>query len=228
MSKIDQGIAVGSIPLLRRAVIEENSAWQIVCVFERAAAFALLILALPLIAICAAIIGIRCRRTPLIAHRRVGRNRAPLWVLKLRTMWGPETRRQKACGAIEYIREHSGPECKLENDPRVPGGFPRFLRRHSIDELPQLWHVMLGDMSLVGPRPLTEGELRRHYGASTEEVLSVRPGLAGLWQISGRNRLSYADRRRLDLEFVRQRSPGMYLRILLRTLPEVVRGRNSW
>jgi lipopolysaccharide/colanic/teichoic acid biosynthesis glycosyltransferase len=83
-------------------------------------------------------------------------------------------------------------------------------------------------MSLVGPRPMTERELRKYYGAHTDEILRLRPGLAGLWQISGRNRLSYADRRRLDLEFVRNRSLGMYMGILLRTVPEVLRGQNSW
>ena len=223
-----QGIDLGSIPLLRRAFVEENSGWQIVCAFERAAAFGLFVATLPLVLLCSAIVAIRSGRTPLIAHRRVGRNGAPLWVIKLRTMWGSDSPEHQPRGFIEYIDDQGGPECKLEDDPRVPGRFPQFLRRHSIDELPQFWHVMVGEMSLVGPRPLTERELRRHYGVSTEEVLRVRPGLAGLWQISGRNRLSYAERRRLDLEFVRHRSLSMYVQILLRTVPEVLRGQNSW
>ena len=129
---------------------------------------------------------------------------------------------------MEYIADDRGPECKLENDPRVPGRFPQFLRRHSIDELPQLWHVISGEMSLVGPRPVTERELHKYYGVHADEIIRLRPGLAGLWQISGRNRLTYADRRRLDLEFVRNRSLGMYVAILLRTVPEVLRGQNSW
>jgi lipopolysaccharide/colanic/teichoic acid biosynthesis glycosyltransferase len=129
---------------------------------------------------------------------------------------------------VEYIDDERGPEGKLENDPRVPGKFPQFLRRHSIDELPQLWHVIAGEMSLVGPRPVTQRELRKYYGAHADEVLRVMPGLAGLWQISGRNRLTYDDRRRLDLEFVRNRSVKMYVGILLRTIPEVLRGQNSW
>jgi lipopolysaccharide/colanic/teichoic acid biosynthesis glycosyltransferase len=149
-------------------------------------------------------------------------------VLKLRTMWDPQAGGEGRSGAVEYIDDEGGPECKLENDPRVPGRFPQFLRRHSIDELPQLWHVIWGEMSLVGPRPLTERELRKHYGVHSGEVLRVRPGLAGLWQISGRNRLSYADRRRLDIEFVRNRTFGMYFQILVRTVPEVLRGQNSW
>jgi lipopolysaccharide/colanic/teichoic acid biosynthesis glycosyltransferase len=219
---------LGTIPLFRRAVVEEHSCWQIVCVCERAAALPLLILTLPVTLISALIIRILSGRTPLIAHRRVGRNGATLWVLKLRTMWDPQAGGEGHSGVVEYIDDEGGPECKLENDPRVPGRFPQFLRRHSIDELPQLWHVIWGEMSLVGPRPLTERELRKHYGVHCGEVLRVRPGLAGLWQISGRNRLSYADRQRLDIEFVRNRTFGMYFRILLRTVPEVLRGQNSW
>jgi len=110
----------------------------------------------------------------------------------------------------------------------VSNWFARFCRRHSIDELPQLWHVIRGEMSLVGPRPVTDTEMRRYYDSDAMEVLQVKPGIAGLWQTSGRNRLTYAERRALDLEFVRHRSPRMYLRILLRTLPEVWSGSNSW
>ncbi len=149
-------------------------------------------------------------------------------MLKLRTMWGNGEDGGADSGWVEYIADESGPERKLEKDPRVPDGFAQFLRRHSIDELPQLWHVISGEMSLVGPRPLTESELQKYYGVHADEVLRLKPGLAGLWQISGRNRLSYAERRRLDLEFVRKRSLGMYASILVRTIPEVFFGQNSW
>lgn len=109
-----------------------------------------------------------------------------------------------------------------------PHRFARFCRRHSLDELPQLLHVMRGEMSLVGPRPLTAGEIRSQYGTDAAEILSLKPGISGLWQISGRNRLTYEQRRRLDLEFVRNRSLRMYTRILLRTVPEVWGGGNTW
>lgn len=87
---------------------------------------------------------------------------------------------------------------------------------------------MRGEMSLVGPRPLTAGEIRSQYGTDAAEILSLKPGISGLWQISGRNRLTYEQRRRLDLEFVRNRSLRMYTRILLRTVPEVWGGGNTW
>ena len=83
-------------------------------------------------------------------------------------------------------------------------------------------------MSLVGPRPLTREEMRAHYASDAPEVLSVKPGITGLWQVMGRSRLTYPQRRRLDLFLVRKRSARLYAAILLRTLPEVLAGRNSW
>jgi exopolysaccharide production protein ExoY len=80
----------------------------------------------------------------------------------------------------------------------------------------------------VGPRPVTPAELREHYGAGAESILEVKPGIAGLWQVSGRNRLTYSERRDFDAEFVRRRSLGMYAKIVLRTIPEVLRGAHSW
>ena len=148
-----------------------------------------------------------------------------LWMLKLRTMWDSD--RVPGSGWIERI-DDAGPALKTPRDPRVGSRFAQFCRRHSIDELPQLWHVVRGEMSLVGPRPMTAGELRKHYGSDADEILRVKPGLAGLWQISGRSRLSYAERRRLDLKLVRERNAAMYAAILLRTVPEVLTGENAW
>jgi lipopolysaccharide/colanic/teichoic acid biosynthesis glycosyltransferase len=147
-------------------------------------------------------------------------------MLKLRTMWDRETQ-PPASAWIERIADDRGPALKSPFDPRVPHPFARFCRRHSLDELPQLLHVLRGEMSLVGPRPLTAAEIRTHYGTDAAEILALKPGIAGLWQTCGRNRLTYEQRRRLDLEFVRSRSLGMYARILLRTVPEVWRGGNT-
>ena len=147
-------------------------------------------------------------------------------MLKLRTMWPASTGARAAW--VERIDDDSGPDLKTAGDPRVTSRFARFCRRHSIDELPQLWHVVTGEMSLVGPRPMTERELQRHYGEDADEILTAKPGLAGLWQVSGRNRLTYEERRRLDLRMVRERNSAMYFGILLRTLPELLNGENSW
>jgi len=195
-------------------------------VFERLAAVVLLAAALPIIAGAALVLWMISGRSPFIAHRRVGWQGAELWMLKLRTMWGSV---ETASGEwVERISDEDGPALKGARDPRISSKFARFCRRHSIDELPQLWHVLTGEMSLVGPRPMTARELRRHYGSDVNVILSVKPGLAGLWQVSGRNRLTYLERRRLDLLLVRERTLVMYFGILLRTVPEVLNGENSW
>jgi exopolysaccharide production protein ExoY len=183
----------------------------------------------PLLAIVAGVITLLSGRTPLIAHRRVGWRGATLWMLKFRSMWGNSVGRSgRVSGLVEYIEDESGPKKKQEDDPRVVNWFARRCRRHSIDELPQLWHVIRGEMALVGPRPLTAAEVRQHYGVDAGEMLSLKPGIAGLWQSLGRNRLSYERRRELDLEFVRKRSVRMYMRIVMRTIPEVLTGANTW
>jgi exopolysaccharide production protein ExoY len=169
-------------------------------------------------------------RSPLIAHRRLGLNGEPFWIYKLRSMWDHRdpARPQAATGWIEYLNDTGVPVFKNAPDPRVTSRLAAFCRRYSVDELPQLLQVATGRLCLVGPRPLTPRELDAYYGADCSEVLSVRPGLTGLWQVMGRNRLTYAQRRRLDLFFVRKRSMGLYLRILLRTPGRVLSGRDAW
>jgi lipopolysaccharide/colanic/teichoic acid biosynthesis glycosyltransferase len=224
---------LASIPVPRQVAPIQEFTWQTVAVCERLASVALFTALSPLLLASAVTLSLLSGRVPLIAHRRVGWRGATLWMLKLRTMWNPGTGgtgQPTGCisGWIEYIDDGDGPELKQPGDARVSNWFARLCRKHSIDEMPQLWHVMRGEMSLVGPRPVTDAEIQRHYGTYADEVLQVKPGLAGLWQISGRNRLSYAERRRLDLRYVRGRSVRMYLRILLRTIPEVWSGANSW
>jgi len=218
---------LASITVYRPVPAERDLLWRALEVCERVAAALLFLALLPVILGSALAIRALSGRSPWIAHRRVGWQGSVLWMLKLRTMW-PDHEAQCAAGSVEYIDDVEGPAGKHAADPRVTHWFARFCRRHSIDELPQLWHVIAGEMSLVGPRPVTLTELRRFYGDDAEEVLGVKPGLAGLWQVSGRNRLTYAERRRLDLKLVRERSIRLYLRILLRTVPEVWSGENTW
>lgn len=221
---------MASIPVPRQVAAVEDPTWQAIDICERFMSVALFAALCPVVLVSAAAISLLSGRTPLIAHRRVGWRGSTLWMLKLRTMWKDDApgRRRAASPWVEYIDDVAGPQFKQDRDPRVTSRFARFCRRHSIDEFPQLWHVIRGEMSLVGPRPVTDAEMRRYYGSDAEEVLRVKPGIAGLWQISGRNRLTYAERRALDLRFVRHRSLRMYLRILLRTVPEVWSGSNSW
>jgi exopolysaccharide production protein ExoY len=220
---------MASIPVVRQSAPELELTWHVVGVCERIASAALLAAVSPVLAVSAATVSLLSGRTPLIAHRRVGFRGNTLWMLKLRTMWGqPSAAAPRTSRWVEYIEDEAGPHGKDRTDPRVPNAFARFCRRHSIDELPQFWHVLCGQMALVGPRPVTASELRRHYGPDAETMLAVKPGIAGLWQTSGRNRLTYEQRRELDLRFVRERSLAMYGKILLKTVPEVFRGANSW
>lgn len=196
---------------------------------EQASAIGVLILLAPLLAALAAIIRILSRRPPLIAHLRAGQDGQPLWVLKYRTMWdsGAAALSPRKLGLVEFIAGNACP-VKLAADPRVTSRFAQFLRRHSIDELPQLIHIARGEMSLVGPRPITPVELEEHYGEHAAEILRARPGLTGLWQIMGRNRLTYQQRLRLDLFLVRRCCVRLYLRVLWRTIPQVVSGKDAW
>ena len=128
--------------------------------------------------------------------------------------------------ANAQLREEYGRYHKLHRDPRITR-VGRILRRFSLDELPQLWNVFVGDMSLVGPRPYDVTELAA-MRRGDRVILTVRPGLTGLWQILGRNTMSFAHRLDLDRKYVREWSPWLELRIVVRTLPAVLSGRGAF
>lgn len=195
---------------------------------ERVMAAGLLLLYTPALIAAGIAIVLMSGRSPLIAHRRVGRAGRVLWVLKLRTMWTTKRGNFDIWPPVERVIGESVPEFKPRQDPRVTSRFAKLCRKYSLDELPQLWHVVRGDMSLVGPRPLTGAELVTYYGAHRASLLSFRPGITGLWQIKGRSRLTYAQRKRLDLFMVDHWSWGLYLTILKGTIPRVVSGKDAW
>lgn len=195
---------------------------------ERVAGSALLAIASPVIAASALAIAGLSRRTPIIAHLRVARDGKPFWMLKLRTMWPSSQLGPQAGVWIEQIIAEPEGDGKDPSDARVSGWFASFCRRHSIDELPQLWHVACGEMSFVGPRPLTRTEIARYYAQNAPELLSVKPGLTGLWQICGRSAVRFPRRAALDLELVRSLTAKMYWKILIRTIPTIVRGNGAW
>jgi exopolysaccharide production protein ExoY len=202
--------------------------WLLLSLLERIAALCILVALAPFMLIVAISTAVLSRTSPLIAHRRLGLGGSPLWVLKFRTMWRRGSRPAGRFALVEYLVDESGPRDKGARDHRICSRFARFCRRHSIDELPQLLHVVRGEMSLVGPRPITDSEWRLHYRPHAAEVLDVKPGLSGLWQTKGRSRLTYEQRRDLDLALVRNRSLKLYFQILLWTLPEIWNGRNAW
>ena len=194
---------------------------------EQAAGYVLLGLAAPVIAASAVTVAALSRRAPFIAHLRVAKDGKPFWMLKLRTMW-PAHGTVAGEGWIERISADPEEDSKDPSDPRVSSWFASFCRRHSIDELPQLWHVARGDMSLVGPRPLTRAEIDRYYAEDAPELLSVKPGLTGLWQICGRSAIRFPLRATMDLELVRSLTPRTYLKILARTIPAIIWGNGAW
>ncbi len=195
-------------------------------VVEPMAAALSLICLLPFLVIVALAIRVLSGESPLVAHRRVGRYGKTLWVYKFRTMWPSGGRAHEAAFFVERVRDDE-PKPKLGPDPRVTSAFASFCRRHSIDELPQLALVAAGQMSMVGPRPITRFELHEYYDRDAMEVLSVNPGLTGLWQIRGRSRLTYRQRKRFDVFLVRHFSVGVYLRIVALTIPDLLFGRDA-
>jgi exopolysaccharide production protein ExoY len=195
---------------------------------ERSTGLFLLVLSSPLLIASVVIVWILSRRSPLVAHLRVGKDNRSFWMLKVRSMWESGISASGPAGWIEYVVADPSEDGKGPGDPRVTSRFAAFCRRHSIDELPQLWHVAHGQMSLVGPRPLTRSELARHYGSHASELVSVKPGLTGLWQVSGRSVIKFPQRAAMDLRLVRELKPKMYFTILLRTFLALVGGQGAW
>jgi exopolysaccharide production protein ExoY len=218
---------IGSVAFEFAPVESQAAIWKAVGVFERLTAVGLLVLTLPILLLASMVVVALSRRSPFVAHQRVGRGGRLIWVLKLRTMWKGDAGKRSILVHRLSIAESPllTPDTK---SVRVTSRFAAFCRRYSLDELPQLWHVLRGEMSLVGPRPLTREELDVHYGSDAARVTSRRPGLSGLWQVSGRSRLTYPQRRRLDLFLIEKWSIPLYFRILLLTFPRVVAGKDAW
>ncbi len=182
----------------------------------------LLLLGLPVVAGIATLIKFTSQGNVLFRQSRCGLNGRVFTLYKFRTMVeDAEDRRQ----ALEHLNEMNGPVFKLRSDPRVTW-LGRFLRRFSLDELPQFWNVLRGDMSLVGPRPPIPEEVAR-YQRWQRRRLSMKPGLTCLWQVSGRNQLDFDRWMQLDLEYIDSWSPMLDFKILLKTIPAVLSGRGA-
>jgi len=190
----------------------------------------------PLMLITALIIAVTDPGPIFYRHRRLSRAGGETGVWKFRSMsWryspGPNRPYKTAeeafvaMGRQDVIPEFRR-EQKLADDPRV-SGFGRFIRRTSLDELPQLFNVLVGDMSLVGPRPIIQAELE-HYGEHSTSFLALKPGITGLWQISGRSNISYDDRVKLDIFYVENWSLWLDIKILLQTVLVVILRKGAY
>lgn len=183
----------------------------------------LLILSSPLLVLIALGVGLTSRGPVIFSQRRVGQNGQQFSLLKFRTMFRDA---EDARAAIDHLNEHNGALFKIRRDPRVTA-MGRFLRRFSLDELPQLLNVVRRQMSLVGPRPPLPSEVER-YGDDVHRRLLVKPGLTGMWQVNGRSDLSWEESVRLDLYYVDHWSVGLDLILLGKTFLTVLRGRGAY
>jgi len=168
----------------------------------------------------------------LFRQRRVGRDREPFTVNKFRTMHdgvAHDRHREFVLGLIKGEPQRQGtprPYYKMIDDTRVTR-FGRILRRSSLDELPQLWNVLRGEMSLVGPRPAIPYEVE-HYPPHWFARFAVKPGVTGMWQVNGRSEVTLEEMVRLDVDYANRRSLWLNLSILARTVPAVLGARGAW
>ena len=196
-------------------------------VLDIVTALSLLIFLAPLMLIVAALVYLVDPGPIFFAHRRLGRDGRTFPCLKFRSMVvDAEQRLSHLLATDAAAREEWARDFKLRRDPRITR-IGNFLRRTSIDELPQFINVLRGEMSIVGPRPIVEGEISR-YGRYFAEYSSVKPGITGLWQVSGRNNIHYRRRVALDVSYARNKCLGLDLRILAMTVPAVLLARGSF
>ncbi len=177
----------------------------------------------PVFLIIAVLIRLDSPGPILFRQVRIGKDGRPFWFFKFRSMVeNAEEMKQK----LMHLNELEGPVFKISEDPRItPIG--RFLRKTSLDELPQLLNVLYGQMSLVGPRPPLPCEVEKYEGWQRDK-LTVLPGITCLWQISGRNHIGFTEWMRLDIEYIRRQSLGLDFKILIRTLPAVLSRKGAY
>jgi len=201
--------------------------------FDAIASLALLLILSPLLLAVAALVRLTSSGPVLFRQLRVGTMGQPFRMLKFRTMYtgvAENTHYEFISRFIKNSRDGRAPSgnqfFKLQNDPRVtPVG--RILRKTSIDELPQLWNVLIGEMSLVGPRPPLPYEIKQYSPWHRRRMLEAKPGITGLWQVTGRSRTTFDEMVRLDLRYARTRSLWTDFRILLRTPRAVISGNGA-
>src|SRR5438132_3491262 len=182
----------------------------------------LLGLSMPVILLAALTIKLTSPGSVLFKQQRIGLNGRIFTLYKFRTMIANAHER---LSEVSHLNEMTGPVFKAKDDPRVTG-VGRILRKFSLDELPQLWNVLKGDMSLVGPRPPIPEEVRSYHRWQRRR-LSMKPGLTCLWQVNGRNNIDFDRWMQMDLQYIDNWSPSLDLKILLRTIPAVLLGRGA-
>ncbi|HOD67319.1 MAG TPA: sugar transferase [candidate division Zixibacteria bacterium] len=209
----------GSPAVVWRRVPESPAALFVKNALDRLGGLVGLILTLPLMLVTALAIKLESPGPVFFAQRRAGANGRPFSLYKFRTMRADAEKHKES---LRGLNEMSGPVFKIRNDPRLTR-VGRFLRRFSIDEIPQFYNVLRGDMSLVGPRPPLPSEVAR-FEPWQRRKLSVKPGLTCIWQVSGRNKIDFEDWMKLDLQYIDNWSLWLDAKILARTVPTVLKG----
>lgn len=183
----------------------------------------------PIFFLIALLISITSRTFKVIySHERMGRDFKPFRCYKFRTMCKDAEGELKALlKKRPDLRKEWEEKRKLRDDPRVTR-LGRFLRKSSLDELPQFWNVLKGDLSVVGPRPVVKEEIEKHFGVKAKKIFSIRPGLTGIWQTSGRNRLPYSHRLMMDEKYVDNLSLRQDLKLILKTIPEMINSNDAY
>ena len=164
----------------------------------------------------------------IYSHERIGRGGKPFPCYKFRTMYpDADQRLSQLLDNCPKMRNEWKETRKLKNDPRVtPVG--KFLRKTSLDELPQFWNVLKGDLSIVGPRPVVQEEVIQYLGAKAVKILSIRPGLTCIWQVSGRNDTSYNKRIELDEKYVDNHSMLLDITLIAKTIPSMILSKGAY
>ena len=192
-------------------------------IIDLSGAVAGVVLAMPLMLITAIAIKLESRGPILFAHPRLGKDGRPFVMFKFRSMC-----QEASVLQAQLVSQNGvpGPVFKIRSDPRITR-IGHLIRKYSLDELPQLWNVLRGEMSLVGPRPPIPDEVTRYHPWQRER-LAVKPGLTCTWQVSGRSDVPFDDWVQMDIEYVRTRSLLMDLKLLLLTVPAVISARGAY
>ncbi len=195
-------------------------------VFDVVFSLLVLILFSPVYLVLALLIAVSSPGPIFYVQQRIGKNYQPFGCIKFRTMvTNADEILQEIIATSPELRQEFADNFKLKNDPRITW-IGRFLRMTSLDEFPQFWNVLMGDMSVVGPRPLVAEELFM-YGRHIDKILTISPGITGLWQVSGRNDIPYERRVKIDVYYVNFRNIWLDLMIVFKTIGVVIFPKNN-
>lgn len=221
------GAAVQVLPLNRKRGFKIQR-FPVKRAFDLAFSLSFLVVFSPLYLLIALLIRLTSKGKAIYSHERIGRGGKPFKCYKFRTMYtDADTRLEELLRSDPALADEWFRAFKLKNDPRVtPLG--RLLRKSSLDELPQFWNVLKGDLSIVGPRPVIQEEINNHFGVKAYKILSIRPGLTGLWQVSGRSDTSYETRIKLDEKYVDDHSLFLDLKLIFKTIPCMIRSKGAY